>query len=296
MTITDPARAKRRRRGPLPLLTLTLCAWLSAASFADESPPALPPLPAPERVAFATSEVPFPVDTAPVPTVPWPGAFDASPPTPGNVPVAPPPEPQGYLLRPQRFRIWANQPSPVLADPLAGVLEVEIVSRPSPGCDPILYGFWLEELRAAVNASPRFRVGPGATATLRPWDAPLPPVVAVGPDGAARPEGMNLRLDMYVRSIQPYRPMRVDAELVLLDVTTGAPVARLDGVWEAPLDGVPLRQTRHGWFRRVWHPSPALSEAAALEANSPRMFLRGTAQRMAEALVREVDAAACATE
>lgn len=163
-----------------------------------------------------------------------------------------------------------------------GVLSVEIVSRPEPACDPVLYGLWMAELRSALNATSRLRVVECA-------GGPVPPEVipVAGGEGGG---WTDLRLEVTVRWIEPYRPMRIDADLCLTDRASGALLARLDGVWQAPVDGVPLKPTRQGWFRRDWRPPPALSEAAALEANSPRMFLRGTAARMAEALAQQVDA------
>lgn len=185
-------------------------------------------------------------------------------------------------FRPFQRRSAASLPTPLLPDPLAGVLTVEILSRPEPGCDPVLYGLWMSELRTALNATPRLRVVDGAHGPLAPDAAPREWGDGMG--------WTDLRLDVTVRRIEPFRPMRIDADLCLTDRATGAPLARLDGVWQAPVDGVPLKPTRQGWFRRDWRPPPALSEAAALEANSPRLFLRGTAARMAETLAQQVDA------
>jgi hypothetical protein len=185
-------------------------------------------------------------------------------------------------FRPFQRRSAASLPTPLLPDPLAGVLTVEIISRPEPGCDPVLYGLWMSELRTALNATPRLRVVDGANDPLAPDVAPME-----WGDGNG---WTDLRLDVTVRRIEPFRPMRIDADLCLTDRASGALLARLDGVWQAPVDGVPLKPTRQGWFRRDWRPPPALSEAAALEANSPRMFLRGTAVRMAETLAQQVDA------
>ena len=212
-------------------------------------------------------------------------------------------EPSRARFRPLIRRTPASLPTPITPDPLTGVLQVELVSRLEPGCDPVLYGFWLSELRAAVNASPRFRVidvppGPGFADLVRDGAAGADPAAALrtgyGPGLPAfntESEPADLRLCVCARSITPFRPMRIDADLLLLDPLTGAPVARLDGVWQAPTEGLPLKPTRKGWFRRDWHAPPAFTEAAALEANSPRMFLRGTAQRMAETLTHEVNTA-----
>lgn len=299
--IGDSHRQRSRRGEQFALVTALAASVSPWGQLFGETPVTAPPLPPlPPAVEPTIDPAAQPID--------W-SAYSPGP-TASSAPTCSPSATETVIVEPGRSRFRpllrrtpASLPSPITPDPLTGVLQVELVSRLEPGCDPVLYGFWLSELRAAVNASPRFRVidtppGPGYPETAR--------VGAAGSDAAdamrtAYGPGMpaltgdgtpaDLRLCICARSITPFRPMRIDADVLLLDTLTGMPVARLDGVWQAPTEALPLRPTRKGWFRRDWHAPPAVTEAAALEANSPRMFLRTTAKRMAETLTCEVDSA-----
>jgi hypothetical protein len=172
-----------------------------------------------------------------------------------------------------------------------GALTVQLELAADPGCDPVLVQLFAEELRRAVNAQPGLRVvshaGAASLAAASAVDVtasqgPILPLPFIEQEPAISLS--NSLLTVHVRSIHPYRPMRVDAALEWRDADTGQVWTRLDDVWQAPADSVVLRATRQGWLRRNWRPTPVMSETAALEANSPRLFLRSLAGQLAAAL------------
>lgn len=167
--------------------------------------------------------------------------------------------------------------------------SLEIVVDCTPGCDPLLFNRWVGELEIALNGCPQFRV---ETIRKAGWETNL---AATGGFPAESPVVTDLQLRVLLRHIDPYRPMRLDAALELVESSTGAALVRLDGEWLAPRDSVPLRPTRRGWLRRNWHPPPAITEEAALEATSPQAFVRSAARQMSAALCDGLSADRCVT-
>lgn len=188
--------------------------------------------------------------------------------------------------------------SPVVPEPLGGVLSVQIDAVCEPACDPVLFELFVRELHAAVNATADFRTLPLEPPVLARPSVSTPELS--GPDLPGTTSFVlqepliaeaDAILSVAVRSISPYRPMAVDAALELRHAELGSVIARFDDVWQAPVDSVVLRTTRQGWLKRNWKPTPTMSEAAALEASSPRTFVTGLAARLAESLAEAVDPA-----
>jgi hypothetical protein len=278
----------RQKRRWLSLRAGTsLATWLLAGAAVAQGP-GLPPLPTPvmdgSPVPVTEPEIVESTDWTPPP------GFDPMPPTM----VATTPARRAGLIRKPR----PSLPSPIIPDPQFGVLRLDIEYHRAEGCNPVLYGVWMKELSAAINWTPRLRVLHVTEGSAMPPGAELPPPVAPPMGellGSPPPMAPELKLMVVVRSIDAYRPMRLDADLQLTDGASGTPLARLDGTWQAPRDSVPLRPTKKGWFRRYWHAPPAFIEEDALEAVSPQMFLRETAQRMAQTLSAELDQGFCST-
>lgn len=213
----------------------------------------------------------------------------AEPITPLSTPKAPP-----TVLRPLRWwrrsgasRAPVSTGTPVVPDTMSA-MAVQLELTADATCDPDLSQHFAEELRTALNSQPAFRVTTADTADKSSTTGPermssLSPVLS-GPFLEQEPviSAADLILSVHLRAIQPYRPIRVDAALELRDASTGQVLVVFDGVWTAPVDSVVMRANRHGWLRRNWRPTPTMTEGAALEASSPRLFIRGLTQRLAQ--------------